>query len=185
VKKSDIPNLISFIRLLLIAPVVWFLLNEYYHYALGLFIIAGLSDALDGYLARKYQWGSDLGGWLDPLADKAMQVSAYWTLTWLGLIPVWLLVVVILRDVLIVFGGVVYYFQVEKVSASPSWVSKINTLMQILLVVVILIHKSVLEMSPILLDILIYTVLFTTVLSGLDYVKTWGAKAWRFKKDSE
>jgi len=185
VKKSDIPNLISFIRLLLIAPVVWFLLNEQYHYALGLFIVAGLSDALDGYLARKYHWGSDLGGWLDPLADKAMQVSAYCTLTWLGLIPLWLLLVVILRDVLIVCGGIVYYFQVEKVSASPSWISKINTLMQILLVVVILIHKSVLVMPPVFLDMMIYAVLFTTVLSGLGYVMTWGEKAWRFKKDNE
>jgi len=182
VKKKDIPNLISFIRVLLIPPVVWFLLQEQYQYALILFIVAGLSDALDGYLARKYQWGSDLGGWLDPLADKAMQVSAYCTLTWLGLIPVWLLLTVILRDLLIVCGGFYYFYRVEKVSASPSWISKLNTLMQIVLVVTILVHKSVYEMEAVFLDAMIVTVFVTTVLSGLDYVYTWGKKAWLIKK---
>jgi len=181
-KKSDIPNLISFLRVLLIPPVVWFLLQEQYQYALVLFIIAGLSDALDGYLARKYNWGSDLGGWLDPLADKAMQVSAYCALTWIGLIPFWLLLTVILRDVLIVCGGFYYFYRVEKVSASPSWISKVNTLVQISLVVLILIHKSVFEIPSELLDVMIYTVLVTTVLSGLDYVVTWSKKAWQIKK---
>ena len=182
-KKSDIPNLISFARVLLIIPVVWFLLQKQYPYALLLFIAAGLSDALDGYLARKYQWGSHLGGWLDPLADKGMLVSVYCALTWIGLIPVWLLMAVILRDVLIVCGGLYYYYRVEKVSASPSWISKLNTLMQILLVVVILIHKGILAIPLFLLDTMIYAVLFTTVLSGLGYVLTWSIKAWRLKKD--
>ncbi|NOY65788.1 MAG: CDP-alcohol phosphatidyltransferase family protein [Gammaproteobacteria bacterium] len=183
-KKSDIPNLISFVRVLLIVPVVWFLLHNQYQYALALFIVAGLSDALDGYLARKYQWGSALGGWLDPLADKAMQVSAYFALTWVGLIPVWLLSAVILRDVLIVCGGLYYYFQIEKMRAAPSWISKLNTLVQILLVVFILIDKSILAVPPAWLNAMIYTVLFTTVLSGLGYVLTWGVKAWRLKRDA-
>lgn len=181
-KKSDIPNLISFLRVLLIPPVVWFLLQQYYLYALALFIVAGLSDALDGYLARKYHWGSDLGGWLDPLADKAMQISAYFALTWIGLIPVWLLSTVILRDVFIVFGGLYYFYRVEKVTASPSWISKLNTLAQILLVVLILVHKSLFGLPPVVLDVMIYTVFTTTVLSGFDYVFTWGKKAWQIKK---
>lgn len=183
-KKSDIPNLISFLRVLLIPPVVWYLLQGRYEWALALFMVAGFSDALDGYLARKYHWGSHLGGWLDPLADKAMQVSVYVTMTWIGLIPIWLLAVVILRDLLIVLGGLFYYFRVERVNASPTIISKLNTLMQILLVVVILVYKSDLGIAAWVIDYVIYAVLFTTVLSGLDYVVTWGRKAVRANTDS-
>lgn len=181
--KSNIPNLISFVRLLLIIPVVWYLLQQRYEIALGLFIIAGLSDAVDGYLARKYHWGSHLGGWLDPLADKAMQVSVYICLTWLQLIPLWLLLAVIIRDLLIVSGGVFYYYRIEKVNAAPSLISKLNTFMQILLVVIILLHKSLYELPMSIVDMTIYAVLATTVLSGLDYVITWSIKAWQTKKD--
>ncbi len=181
-RKSDIPNLISFVRLLLIIPVIWYLLQQRYEIALGLFMVAGLSDALDGYLARKFHWGSHLGGWLDPLADKAMQVSVYIGLTWLQLIPWWLLLAVILRDLLIVSGGLYYYYRIQKVNAAPSLISKVNTLMQILLVVIILFHKSLFELPAIVVESTIYAVLATTVLSGLDYVITWSRKAWQIKK---
>jgi cardiolipin synthase len=184
VKKSDIPNLISFLRLLLIIPVVWYLLEQRYEMALILFAIAGLSDAIDGYLARKYNWGSHLGGWLDPLADKAMQVSVYVCLTWLQLIPLWLLSAVIIRDLLIVGGGVFYYYRVERVNAAPSVISKLNTLMQIMLVIIVLVHMSVLTLPVNVIDATIYLVLITTILSGLDYVITWGTKAWHIKKGS-
>lgn len=183
-KRSDIPNLISFLRLLLIIPVVWYLLEQRYEMALILFAIAGLSDAVDGYLARKYNWGSHLGGWLDPLADKAMQVSVYLSLTWLQLIPLWLLSAVIIRDLLIVGGGLFYYYRVERVNAAPSLISKLNTLMQILLVIILLLHMSVLALPVNVIDATIYLVLMTTILSGLDYVITWGIKAWHIKKGS-
>lgn len=181
-KRSDIPNLISFLRVLLIIPVVWYLLHQRYEMALVLFAIAGLSDALDGYLARKYNWKSHLGGWLDPLADKAMQVSVYVCLTWLQLIPMWLLAAVIARDLLIVGGGLYYYYKVEKVNAAPSLISKLNTLMQILLVLIILLHKSIFEFPAFFIELSLFAVLATTVLSGLNYVLTWGNKAWKIKK---
>ncbi|HEC30187.1 MAG TPA: CDP-alcohol phosphatidyltransferase family protein [Gammaproteobacteria bacterium] len=184
-KKSDIPNLISFIRVLLIMPVVWTMLQHRYDVALALFVVAGLSDALDGYLARKYHWGSHLGGWLDPLADKAMQVSAYITLTWLGWIPLWLLAAVIIRDLLIVCGGVYYYYRVERANAAPMLIGKINTLVQILLVIVILMHQGLFAFPPGVIDMLFFIVLATTVLSGLDYVLTWGRKAVRIKRVQE
>lgn len=183
-KKSDIPNLISFLRLLLIIPVVWYLLTERYEIALILFAIAGVSDAVDGHLARKYNWGSHLGGWLDPLADKAMQVSVYVCLTWLQLIPVWLLLAVIVRDLLIVGGGLYYYYRIERVNAAPSFLSKLNTLMQILLVIVLLLHMSIFRLPLSVIDVSIYLVLLTTVLSGLNYVFIWGIKAWQIKKGS-
>lgn len=181
-KKSDIPNLTSFLRLVLIIPVVWSLLEQRYEMALVLFTIAGLSDAIDGYLARKYNWHSRLGGWLDPLADKAMQISVYLCLAWLQLIPLWLLAAVIIRDFLIVIGGVYYYYSVEKVNAAPSRISKLNTFMQILLVILLLLHMSIFTFPLIIIDWAIYLVLVTTILSGLDYVVTWGLKAWRVNK---
>ena len=181
-KKNDIPNLISGVRVLLIVPIVWYLLQHLYVEALILFVIAGLSDWLDGYLARKYHWGSHLGGWLDPLADKAMQVSVYVTLTLLGLIPWWLLLAVMLRDVIIVLGGLYYYYSVEKVNAAPSFISKLNTFMQIFLVVVLLVHNSVYVFNEMIPNLVIIAVLITTVLSGLDYVITWGCKAWKIKR---
>lgn len=181
-KKSDIPNLISFLRLLLIIPVVWYLLAQRYEIALILFALAGLSDAVDGHLARKYNWSSHLGGWLDPLADKAMQVSVYVCLAWLQLIPWWLLSAVIIRDLLIVGGGVFYYYRVEKVNAAPSMISKLNTLMQIVLVIIVLLHMSIYPLPDNVIDTTIYLVFVTTVLSGLDYVFTWGIKAWHIKK---
>lgn len=167
---------------MLVIPVIWFLLEEAYLAALIVFAVAGASDGIDGYLARHYNWHSRLGGWLDPIADKIMQVSAYIMLAYLQLIPVWLLIAVIARDVIIVSGGFVYYFWVEKVSASPSWISKINTVLQILLVVILLIHKALFPLSEAVLDALIYTVLVFTVLSGLDYVVTWSMRAWKVKK---
>jgi cardiolipin synthase len=111
-----------------------------------------------------------------------MQVSVYICLTWLSLIPVWLLLAVIFRDLLIIAGGLYYYYRVEKVNAAPSLISKLNTLMQILLVIIILLHKSLFELPIIVLDIIIYSVLATTVLSGMDYVITWSRKAWQIKK---
>ena len=92
------------------------------------------------------------------------------------------LIAVILRDVFIVAGSAVYYFWVEKVSASPSLISKINTLMQIVLVVMILIHMSSVTIPVKVLDITIYIVFVTTVVSGLDYMLTWGLRAWKVKK---
>ena len=183
-KKSNIPNLISGIRVLLIVPVVWYLLQGLYVEALILFVIAGLSDWLDGYLARKYQWGSHLGGWLDPLADKAMQVSVYVTLTFLQLIPWWLLLAVMLRDVIIILGGLYYYYNIEKVNAAPSFVSKLNTFMQITLVIVLLIHNSVYVFDELVPELIIFTVLLTTLLSGLSYMFIWGRRAWKIKHET-
>lgn len=181
-KASNLPNLISAVRMVMVIPVIWYLYHRNFQAALVLFAIAGLTDGIDGYLARRFGWMSKLGGWLDPVADKLMQVSAYIMLTWLGLIPLWILIAVILRDVVIVAGSTVYYFWVEKVSASPSLISKVNTLLQILLVVLILVHMGSFPIPPQLMDFMLYAVFITTVVSGLDYVLTWSIRAWKIKK---
>lgn len=180
---SIIPNLISGLRFLLVGPMIYLLQHQQYTGALIVFVVAGASDALDGYLARRFNWQTRLGGWLDPIADKLMQLCTFFMLAWLALIPYWLFFAIIIRDLTIVTGGVVYYWWVEKVDASPTWISKVNTLLQILLVVTILSHQVFyLGMYTFLVDTLIISVFATTVLSGVSYVWIWAGKAWRAKR---
>jgi cardiolipin synthase len=100
VKLSDIPNIITVFRFLLVPPLVLLLLNHQYGAALIVFGVAGFSDALDGFLAKRYGWSSRMGALMDPLADKLLLVSSFVTLGWLGWIPLWLVALVILRDVI-------------------------------------------------------------------------------------
>jgi len=180
-RLKDIPNLICVLRILLVPPVVYFILNESHLLAFYLFIIAGLSDGIDGFLAKHFKWQSRLGSILDPIADKLLLVSTYLSIGYVGLVPYWLVVAVFVRDILIVTGGYCYHRLVGKFQMAPSLISKINTVTQILLIATVL---SV-EMTRIPQHVIDYMVLFTLctiVLSGLDYVMVWGRKALRSKE---
>jgi cardiolipin synthase len=179
VKPRDIPNIITVFRLLLVLPVVVLMLNQRFGAALIVFGIAGFSDAIDGYLAKRYNWTSRLGGLLDPLADKLLMLSTFITLAWLGLIPLWLVSLVILRDLVIVSGAIVYHMRIEHLDAEPSLVSKLNTVTQILLVLAVMFTQAIQELPALWMDVLLYSVLATTIWSGLDYVWTWGRRAWQ------
>jgi len=181
VNRRDIPNLITILRILLVPPIVYLLYRGQYDIALLLFLGAGLSDALDGYLAKRFGWISRLGGLLDPIADKALLMSSYIVLAWVGLIPVWLVVVVVLRDLIIFSGAVTYHFRIEALTAEPSVISKLTTMSQILLVLAVIFSQGVSTLPPVWLDTLVYAVLATTILSGMDYVWTWGWRAWNKK----
>ncbi len=133
-RREEIPNLISVLRIFLSIPVIWMLLEQRFEIALVLFAVAGISDGLDGYLAKRNGWVSRLGGLLDPLADKVLLVSSYLSLAVIGAIPVWLVMLVILRDLVIVTGALVYNFRVKQLDVAPSLLSKFNTLAQIVLV---------------------------------------------------
>lgn len=180
-KPRDIPNLLTVLRFLLVPPVVMLLLNERFGLALILFGFAGFTDGLDGYLAKRNNWTSRLGALMDPLADKLLLVSCFVTLGWLGWIPVWLVVLVVLRDLVIVGGAIVFNMRVERLEARPSMVSKLNTVAQILLVLAVIFSQGMYVLPALWLDILIYSVLATTLWSGFDYVWTWGRRAW-FKR---
>ena len=178
-KPSDIPNIITVFRFLLVPPLVWLLLNHHYGVALIVFGIAGFSDGLDGFLAHRYGWSSRLGAMMDPLADKLLLVSSFVTLGWLGLIPLWLVAAVILRDLIIVVGALVYHWFVEYLdTAYPTLVSKLNTFAQIILVLAVMFSASIQPLPERWLEILMYSVLVTTIWSGLDYVWVWGRRAW-------
>lgn len=179
----DLPNIISFLRLLAIIPVVFLLLEHEFGWALVLFVIAGISDGLDGFLAKHYGWQSRLGGVLDPLADKVLLVASFLVLGALTLIPVWLVVAIVFRDLLIVGGAILYNYRVEEVDAAPTLVSKLNTLLQILLVVVIMTDAGPLPLHDSIIEVLIWGCLATVVASGIQYVWIWSRKAlekgWR------
>lgn len=176
-KARDIPNLISFLRILLTLPVVWLMFEREFSYALMLFALAGFSDGLDGYLAKHFNWQSRLGGLLDPLADKALLMSSFLVLGGLGLIPIWLVMLVIFRDLLIVGGALYYNFSVEELDANPSMISKLNTLVQILLVLLVVTDAGPYPIPPMLMSLLVWATLATTLSSGADYVWVWSRKA--------
>jgi cardiolipin synthase len=182
-KKRDIPNVISVLRILLVAPVVYLLLSEHYKEALMLFFVAGVSDGLDGYLAKHYGWTSRLGSILDPIADKLLLVCCYAALGWLGHIPLWLVVAVFARDIVIVLGAVAFYWLIGRYEMEPSFVSKLNTVCQIVLVLAVVMSLSVMPLSAVTINVMIWTVLVTTILSGFDYVVTWGVRAWQARGD--
>jgi cardiolipin synthase len=179
VKPRDIPNIITAFRFLLVPPVVILLLQDRFAAALVVFGVAGFSDGLDGFLARRYGWRSRLGGLLDPLADKLLMVSSFLTLGWLGWIPLWLVALVILRDLVIVAGATFYNMRIEKLEAEPTILSKLNTVAQILLVLAVMFSLGVQTLPAHWIDMLIYSVVATTLLSGLDYVRIWGKRAWQ------
>jgi cardiolipin synthase len=179
VKRSDIPNIITVFRFLLVPPMVLLLLNHKTGAALIVFGVAGFSDALDGFLAKRYGWASRMGALMDPLADKLLLVASFVTLGWLGWIPLWLVALVILRDLVIIIGAMIYHWCVEYIdTAYPTLVSKLNTFAQILLVLAVMFSHSVQALPFLLINVLLYSVLATTIWSGLDYVWIWGRRAW-------
>ena len=178
-KARDIPNLISFARILLTLPIVWLMFEREFSYALMLFAVAGISDALDGFLAKHFHWQSHLGGLLDPLADKALLMSSFLVLGGLGLIPIWLVILVIFRDLTIMGGALYYNFSVEEVDANPSLISKLNTLLQIMLVLLVVTDAGPYPLPSMLLLALFWATGLTTLVSGGLYVWIWTNKARR------
>ncbi len=182
-KTRDIPNLITGLRILLVPPFLWLLLQERYEAALLLFVIAGVSDALDGFLAKRFGWTSELGGLLDPIADKLLLLGAILTLGWLHELPVWLVLLVIARDAIIVVGALCYHALIERFQASPLIISKLNTLLQLTLVFVVIVSYGMIPLPAWLLTGLIYLTALTTCWSGAAYMWQWGRRAWRKEPD--
>ncbi len=169
---AHLPNIVTIARIALVPVLILLLKDQDYAAGLIVFVIAGASDALDGYLAKRLNVQSRLGAILDPAADKLLLVSAYVMLTVLGHIPFWLVLVVVFRDLIIVGGYMLYTSHAGPVKMRPSILSKINTLMQIALVAVILAQQAAGLTWP-LAETLIYAVLATTVVSGAHYLWSW------------
>ena len=171
---SQIPNIITVLRILLVLPTGWMLWHERFMEAFVLMLIAGLSDAFDGFLARRFNWMSKLGATLDPLADKLLVAAMFIIFTLQGHIPLWLALIVLIRDFTIIAGAGVYKLLYEEVDISPTFLSKANTAMQIVLPLGVVAEIAASSAQP-----CFYVLAVLGVSSGIDYVITWGSKAYR------
>lgn len=173
-----LPNLISILRLLLVLPVFRLIESQRYAEALGLAALAGASDAIDGFLAKRYGWQSRLGGMLDPLADKMLLLACFAGLVLVDALPLWLLVLVVARDLVIVAGAVAYHNLIGPFDASPTLLSKATTTMQIACALVVLLRLAWLPGLP-GIDVLVVLTAAITLASGLHYVVVWSSRAVR------
>ncbi len=168
-----IPNVLTILRLLLVPVIVWLMIEQKMTTAFVLFVIAGVTDGLDGFLAKRFDWSTELGAWLDPAADKALLVSIYVTLGLFGTIPAWLVILVVSRDMLIV-GGILLSLMMENpVRMKPLPISKINTAGQILLAAFVLADTGLQLGLGNIVNILILIVAASTILSALAYLYGW------------
>lgn len=170
---SQLPNLITISRIALAPVLILLLKEEEYAASLAVFAIAGVSDGLDGFIAKRFHYESRLGSILDPVADKILLLSSYVMLTMLNHIPFWLMLTVAFRDFLIIGGYLVYTSMIGPVQMRPSGLSKFNTLLQITLVIVILGQQAFEWTDPFIVQAMIYGVLLSTVASGVHYLWTW------------
>ncbi|CAN5117926.1 CDP-alcohol phosphatidyltransferase family protein [soil metagenome] len=177
-KVSNLPNAICVLRMLLVVPILWTLSAEKFTSTLLLFLVAGFSDGLDGFLAKQFDWRSELGALLDPIADKLLLVATFLAVTLLGLIPVWLTACVIGRDLLIVSGALGYHYLVGPVQGAPSLASKLNTALQILFILLVVARAAYGWPGEAVIIALGAGVFVTTVVSGIDYIWTWSRRAF-------
>lgn len=165
-----LPNLITLVRLCAVPATIWLILQQRLDIAFGLFVGAGISDALDGWLARVRNARSALGALLDPVADKALLVSTYVTLAVIGVLPDWLAILVVFRDLVIVGGVLVLWVLGQPPTIRPLFISKFNTLLQLGLAALALLLAGFGLKAALLLQAMIWLVAATTFASGVAYV---------------
>ena len=169
----NIPNLISLARILLVPVIVWAIASNEMQVAFGLFVLAGLSDLVDGFLAKQFRMATELGAYLDPLADKAMLVSIYVTLGIVEAVPRWLVILVVSRDIMIVTAVILSWLVDKPVKLKPLAVSKLNTLAQILLAAFVLAWLGIGLRLELAIQVLTATVAALTLLSIGFYLAAW------------
>ena len=169
----SIPNIITLGRIILVPVIVWAIVSSQMEIAFAIFVIAGVSDAVDGFLAKRFNMASELGALLDPLADKALLVSIFVALGIWGAVPRWLVILVVSRDIMIV-GAVILSWLVDKpLQQKPLTISKLNTVAQIVYATVVLAALAFRWNIPVVLNILIGLVAVLTLLSVAFYVAYW------------
>ncbi|MDR3442187.1 MAG: CDP-alcohol phosphatidyltransferase family protein [Legionella sp.] len=180
---KHIPNALTLFRLGLIAPFLIFLYQQEYVNSFYTFILAGLTDGLDGILARRFGWQSFFGSFVDPLADKLLIASSFISLALIGILPWWLVALVFLRDLTISMGVMAwYYFIRRKLDFIPTSLSKINTALQLTLVTLCLFELAFFQFPNYVRNTLICLTTLTTAITYIDYMCTWSRKAWPKKE---
>lgn len=169
----NIPNLITVGRIILVPIVVWAIIVGKFQLAFWLFVAAGVSDAVDGYLAKRLEAKSEVGAYLDPLADKALLMSIYVTLGIAGQLPLWIVIAVVSRDIMILGAVIVAWIVGKPLTIQPLVVSKLNTLAQILLATLVLAANAFAFDSSPYLEGLLVAVAVLTGLSAAAYLAAW------------
>ena len=173
----NLPNLITISRLLLTPYIVWLLLIESYFLGFIFFLLSGISDALDGFIAKRFNQKTLLGSYLDPIADKFLIVSAIVLLGYNGYVPIWLIIIIVSRDIAI-FGAVIISWMLStNLRIEPLIISKINTFLQLFYIVmtfaVILNNEFLTELILSIHDVTTYLIAVSTILSWLFYLRVW------------
>ena len=173
----NLPNLITISRLLLTPYIVWLLLIESYFLGFIFFLLSGISDALDGFIAKRFNQKTLLGSYLDPIADKFLIVSAIVLLGYNGYVPIWLIIIIVSRDIAI-FGAVIISWMLgTNLRIEPLIISKINTFLQLFYIVmtfaVILNNEFLTELILSIHDVTTYLIAVSTILSWLFYLRVW------------
>lgn len=163
------PNLLTLVRILCSPVFVGLVLYGHNSWALAVFLLAGLTDALDGMLARMLDQQTTLGQYLDPLADKLLLVTSFLVLSFEGVIPLWVTLVVVSRDGIISVGSLVIHLLRERVDITPTWIGKITTVIQLVYIVAVLVGMTTAVPEWLLWSVLA-VMLTVTVASGLHYV---------------
>ena len=166
----NIPNMITLGRLLAVPVTVWLILNDFIFAAFWLFVAAGISDAIDGFLAKRWNQVTEFGAYLDPLADKALLASVFITLGVQGHLESWLVILVVFRDVMIVGAVVLFQTMVRSLEMDPLFISKVNTLAQIILAALVLGAEGYNVDMGLFMEMMIGIVAVTTMASGLSYL---------------
>jgi len=165
----NIPNYITLLRIVLIPFFINLMIYEYYREAFLVFVAAGVTDALDGMIARLTKTQTELGAFLDPMADKLLIVSAFVALVLLGKLPVWLAIIVVSRDVILALGSMVLFLLGQSIKVRPSILGKTTTVMQLLVVALTLVVISY-GMETRLTAVIEWATAALTIASGFQYV---------------
>lgn len=173
-----IPNVLTVARIAMAPPLALAILGGRPLLALGLALACGFSDLLDGWLARRYRWETRIGALLDPVADKLLMLAAVIPLGVVGVLPIWLVLLVVIRDLVIVAGATAWHHFIAPLMGQPTRLSKITTAAQIVLVLVALVEliESV-RLPDLVWTSMVLVVAGLTLASGLHYVVAWGIKA--------
>lgn len=172
-----IPNIISVMRILLVLPIAMALAQQRLMLCIVLFAVAALSDAADGFLAKRFHWQSELGAVLDPIADKALLATVFVTLSFMQLVPLWLMAAAVARDLIIVLGAAAYRIFIGPLTAHPSLISKINTLCQAGFILLVVSRAKFSLPAEWVISGLGALVFATVVISGIDYVWVYSRRA--------
>ena len=183
-KWHQLPNTLTILRILLAIPFVIYMAEQAYGVALALLFVAGFTDSLDGLLARRFGWRSQVGSIADPVADKVLMVTAYVTLGYWGHLPAWLVAVVVLRDVLIFAGAIVYWFTVGRYEGKPTLISKACTFVAVALGLFTIANLVWPVFPQWMMQAIIWSLVSLCVISLLQYVAL-GFAGYRKKNASD